>query len=246
MDRVVYVAMTGAKHTMRANQVNTNNLANINTTGFRADLAAFESRPIEGDGYPSRINAVTDTNGSDFSQGQITNTGRELDVAIEGDGWIAVQGPGGKEAYTRAGNLTINSAGMLLTQAGQPVLGNGGPITIPPYSKLEVGRDGTISTLPIGQQPNTVATVDRIKLVNPPTGQLVKSDDGLFKARDGKPQPADANVALVSGALETSNVNGVTALVNMIELSRHLEMQVKLIKSAEENDAATTQIMRLV
>lgn len=245
MDRVVYVAMTGAKHTMRANQVNTNNLANINTTGFRADLAAFQSRPIEGDGYPSRINAVAETDGADFSQGSTITTGRELDVAVKGDGWIAVQGADGKEAYTRAGNLTVNGAGMLLTEAGQPVLGNGGPIAIPPFSKLEIGKDGTISVLPVGQTPNTLAVVDRIKLVNPPTDQLVKSADGVFQTRDGAPQAPDANVSLVSGALETSNVNGVAALVNMIELSRHLEMQVKLIKSAEENDAATTQIMRL-
>lgn len=245
MDRVVYVAMTGAKHAMRANQVNTNNLANINTTGFRADLAAFQSRPIEGAGYQSRINAVAETDGADFSQGSIIDTRRELDVAVKGDGWIAVQGADGKESYTRAGNLTINGAGMLTTEAGHLVLGNGGPIAVPPSAKLEIGTDGTISVLPIGQTPNTLAVIDRIKLVNPPRDQLVKAGDGVFQTRDGTPQPADAKVALVSGALETSNVNGVTALVNMIELSRHLEMQVKLIKTAEENDAATTQLMRL-
>lgn len=245
MDRVIYVAMTGAKHTMRANEVNTNNLANINTTGFRADLAAFQSRPIEGAGYPSRINAVAETMNADFTPGSLITTGRELDVAVKGEGWIAVQGADGREAYTRAGDLTVNSAGMLLTAAGQPVLGNGGPIAVPPYSKIEIGRDGTVSVLPVGQAPNTLAVVDRIKLVKPPQDQLVKTGDGLFQTRDGAPQPADASVSLASGALETSNVNGVNALVNMIELSRHLEMQVKLIKQAEENDAATAQIMRV-
>lgn len=245
MDRVVYVAMTGAKHTLRANQVNTNNLANINTTGFRADLAAFQSRPITGDGYASRVNSVAETNGADFTPGSIISTGRELDIAVKGEGWIAVQGPDGREAYTRAGNLTINNAGMLLTEAGQPVLGNGGPIAVPPYSKLEIGSDGTVSVLPVGQTPNTLAVVDRIRLVNPPKDQLIKTGEGLFQTRDGAPQPPDAKVNVVSGSLETSNVNGVSALVTMIELSRHLEMQVKLIKQAEENDAATTQLLRL-
>ncbi len=245
MDRVVYVAMTGAKHTMRANQVNTNNLANINTTGFRGDLAAFQSRPIEGAGYPSRINSVAETNGADFTPGSLITTGRELDVAVKGEGWIAVQAADGGEAYTRAGDFTVNNAGMLLTAAGQPVLGNGGPIAVPPFSKLEIGRDGTISVLPVGQSPSTLAVVDRIKLVNPPREQLSKTAEGLFRTGDGVVQAADAEVTLVSGALETSNVNGVSALVNMIELSRHLEVQVKLIKQAEENDAAMAQVMRV-
>lgn len=244
MDRVIYVAMTGAKHTMRANQVNTNNLANINTTGFRGDLAAFQSRPIEGAGYPSRINSVANTGGSDFTPGSLITTGRELDVAVQGEGWIAVQAADGEEAYTRAGDFTVNNAGMLLTAAGQPVLGNSGPIAVPPFSKLEIGKDGTISLLPVGQAPNTLAVVDRIKLVNPPREQLSKTAEGLFRTGNGE-QPADANVTLASGVLETSNVNGVSALVNMIELSRHLEVQVKLIKQAEDNDAAMTQVMRL-
>ncbi|MEK7322164.1 MAG: flagellar basal-body rod protein FlgF [Pseudomonadota bacterium] len=245
MDRVVYVAMTGAKHTMRANQVNTNNLANINTTGFRGDLAAFQSKPIEGAGYPSRINSVTQSNGADFTPGSLITTGRELDVAVKGEGWIAVQTADGGEAYTRAGDFTVNNAGMLLTSAGQPVLGNGGPIAVPPFSKLEIGKDGTISVLPVGQAPSTLAVVDRIKLVNPPREQLNKTAEGLFKTADGATQAADAKVTLASGVLETSNVNGVSALVNMIELSRHLEVQVKLIKQAEENDAATAQVMRV-
>lgn len=244
MDRVIYVAMTGAKHTMRANQVNTNNLANINTTGFRGDLATFQSKPIEGAGYPSRINSVANTAGSDFTPGSLITTGRELDVAVQGEGWIAVQAADGEEAYTRAGDFTVNNAGMLLTAAGQPVLGNSGPIAVPPFSKLEIGKDGTISLLPVGQAPNTLAVVDRIKLVNPPREQLSKTAEGLFRTGNGE-QPADANVTLASGVLETSNVNGVSALVNMIELSRHLEVQVKLIKQAEDNDAATAQVMRL-
>src|SRR3569832_2971061 len=201
MDRVVYVAMTGAKHTMRANQVNTNNLANINTTGFRADLAAFQSRPIEGDGYPSRINAVAEPDGADFSQGATLTTGRDRDVAVKGEGWIAVQGADGKEAYSRAGNLTVNGAGTLLTEAGQPVLGIGGPIAIPPFSKFEIGKDGTISVLPVGQPPNTLAVVDRIKLVNPPTDHLVKSADGVFQPRDGVLLLLFAFVFLVCGVL---------------------------------------------
>lgn len=245
MDRMLYVAMTGAKNIMLAQAVNNNNLANINTTGFRADLASFQSMPINGAGYPSRTNAVVNGTSVDMSSGPLITTGRQLDVAVKGDGLIAVQGPDGNEAYTRAGDLKVNSAGMLVTGAGFPVMGNSGPIAIPPNEKLEIGADGTISILPIGQTPNTLAVVDRIKLVKAPADTLSKTSEGLLRPVTGDSLAADASVTMQSGVLETSNVNGINALANMIELSRHYEAQIKLMKAAEDNDAAGAQLLRM-
>ena len=245
MDEMVFLAMTGAKQTEYAQAINSNNLANISTTGFRADLHSFSSTPIDGPGIDSRINAVVDAYGTDFSAGAVASTGRSLDIAIQGDGFIAVQGPDGEEAYTRAGDLRINSGGLLSTGAGHLVMGEGGPVAIPPNNSLLIGGDGTISLQPLGQGPETLAIVDRIKLVNPDRGQLQKSSDGLLRLPEGETADPDAGVRLVSGALEQSNVNIAKTLVNMIELSRQYEMQVNVIKTAEENADVASQLMRL-
>ena len=245
MDRMLYVAMTGAAETLRAQTVNNHNLANVSTTGFRADLAAFQSRAVDGSGYASRVYATNGTVGWDKTSGALLSTGRDLDIAINGQGWIAVQGPDGKEAYTRAGNLQVDATGNLLTATGEPVLGDGGPINIPPYSSIFFARDGSISIVAQGQAPDTTATVDRIKLVNPADADIQRSDDGLFRLKNGSAAEPDANVQISSGMLESSNVNTAEAMVNMIELSRQFEMQVKAIRTAEENAAAASQLMKV-
>lgn len=245
MDRMLYVAMTGAKETLRAQTVNNHNIANVSTTGFRADLAAFQSRAVDGSGYASRVYATNTTTGFDQKTGALLSTGRDLDVAINGDGWFAVQDKDGKEAYTRAGDLQVDPAGNLVTASGQPVMGDGGPLNLPPYTSIFFARDGSISMVAQGQTPDATATVGRLKLVNPPAEQMVRGEDGLFRLKDGSTAPADANVQVGSGVLESSNVNAAQALVNMIELSRQFEMQVKAIRTAEENGAAASQLMRL-
>lgn len=245
MDRMLYVAMTGAKETMRAQTVNNHNLANVSTTGFRADLAAFQSRAVDGSGYASRVYATNGTVGWDKTSGALLSTGRDLDIAINGDGWIAVQGPDGKEAYTRAGDLKVDPTGALMTATGQQVLSDGGPINIPPYTSIFFARDGSISVVAQGQTPDTTATVGRIKLVKPPDAQIERGDDGLFRMKDGSVAPSDATVQVASGVLESSNVNTAAAMVNMIELARQFEMQVKAIRAAEENGAASSQLLRL-
>lgn len=245
MDRMLYIAMSGAKEILLAQANTTNNLANANTVGFKRDLEAFKAVPIEGPGYASRVYTQTEGTGTDFTQGPLITTGRPLDVALNGPGWIAVQGPNGQEAYTRAGELKINANGLLTTSQGYPVIGNSGPIAVPPHDKLDIAHDGTITVLPSGQQPNALAVVDRIKLVNPPDANLVKGLDGLMHARNGQPLPASADVSLVSGALEGSNVNTVNAMVKMISLARQFEMQVKMMKTAENNDQASAQLIRL-
>jgi len=244
MDRFLYVSMTGAKETLRAQTVNNHNLANASTTGFRADLRAFQSRAVAGAGYASRTYATNATVGWDASQGALTSTGRDLDVGIQGPGWIAVQGADGREAYTRAGDLRIEPTGLLLNGAGQQVMGEGGPISIPPHTSLMIAADGTISIVPVGQGPETTSQVGRIKLVNPPAESLVRGDDGLFRTVDGSDAPPDANVRVASGVLEASNVNIADAMVNMIELSRHFDLQVKAMRTAEENAAASAQLLK--
>lgn len=243
MDRLLYVAMSGARETVQAQTVNTQNLANASTTGFRADLQSFQSLPVNGPGYASRVYGMATDQGIDTSPGSVMGTGRALDVAINGDGWIAVQGPDGNEAYTRAGNLRVDSLGLLRTGAGRPVMGNGAPIAIPPAEKIEIAGDGTISIRPLGQ--STLAVVDRIKLVNPPSDRLQKGADGLVHLKGGDAAEADASVQLQVGALESSNVNTVEAMVNLIQLARQYETQVKMMANAEENDRASAQLMRM-
>jgi flagellar basal-body rod protein FlgF len=245
MDRLLYVAMTGARETMQAQAVNAQNLANASTTGFRADLQSFQSLPVNGPGHASRVYGVAESQGVDMSPGSAIGTGRELDIAINGDGWIAVQGPDGNEAYTRAGDLQVDSLGLLRTGTGRPVMGNGSPIAVPPFEKIEIAGDGTISIRPLGQGANAFAVVDRIKLVNPPSSELIKGDDGLIHLKGGASAEADANVEIQAGALESSNVNTVEAMVNLIQLARQYETQVKMMANAEENDRASAQLMRM-
>jgi flagellar basal-body rod protein FlgF len=245
MDRMVYLAMTGAKQTMLAQRLVSHNLANASTVGFRADLAAFESRDVLGPGYPSRVNAVAQHRGWDTHMGHIEPTGRPLDVAIQGEGWIAVQTGDGSEAYTRAGDLHLTPLGLLTTGAGHLVKGNKGPVAVAKPQNVEIGSDGSISVIPEGQQPNTVSIVDRIKLVNPPREELVKGDDGLFRRADGQETKPDANVRIKSGNLESSNVNVAEALVSMIELARRFELQVRAMTTAERNHQAATRMLQL-
>ena len=245
MDKMLYVAMTGAKNTMIAQAINNNNLANVNTVGFRADLASFQSLPINGTGYQSRINSVVKGTNVDLASGPLLSTGRDLDIAVKDEGLIAVQAPDGSEAYTRSGNMQINNAGILVTGAGTPVLGNSGPIAVPPHDKISIGADGTISMLPVGQTPNTLVIVDRIKLTKAPAGEMVKSSDGLLRTTGGDVLPTDSSITVQSGVVESSNVNSINALTNMIELARHYEAQVKMIKTAEDNDTASTQLLRM-
>ncbi len=246
MDRLLYVAMSGAKQTMLAQAVNTNNLVNAGTTGFREDLALFQSLPLQGGLLPTRVYAQAQHKGVNLTPGPTVETGRDLDVAVQGRGWIAVQDAQGREAYTRAGNLKVTALGALVTAEGLPVLGNSGaPIAIPPAAKVEIGRDGTVSVLPPGQTPQSLVVVDRIKLVDPEESRLYKAPDGLIRLRDGDYAEPAAGVTLRPGSLELSNVNMVEAMVNMIALARQFEMNVKLMNIAKENDSASAQLMRI-
>jgi flagellar basal-body rod protein FlgF len=245
MDRMLYVAMTGARETLRAQAANNHNLANASTTGFRADLSAFQARHVAGDGHQSRVYATVATTGFDDTLGTMMATGRDLDIAVQGDGYIAVQGPDGREAYTRAGDLRIDTSGQLLTGTGLPVLGDGGPVAIPPYTSLTIDADGTVWIVPLGQGPDTRAEVARIKLVNPSATDLEKGSDGLLRMQDGSDALPDAATSIASGMLESSNVNIADAMVNMIELQRRFDMQVRAMKTADDNGAASARLLSL-
>jgi len=244
MDRMIYVAMTGAREAMRAQSLVAHNIANASTTGFREVRRAVDSAPVGGPGLPTRVNPVSLPDAWNPNAGTMLHTGRDLDIAVQGQGWIAVQDAAGNEAYTRAGNLRINASGLLETASGELVKGSGGPISIPPFQQLYIGNDGQISIVPQGQSPNALAIVDRIRLVNPPPQEMVRADNGLFRMADGSEAPADATVSIASGELEASNVNSTAALVEMIELSRAYEMQVRAMHSADENAAASARLMR--
>jgi flagellar basal-body rod protein FlgF len=245
MDRLVYTAMTGARHVMEQQATVSNNLANATTTGFRAQLDTFRAVPVVSEGLPTRAFVVDSTVGSDWRAGPIQTTGRSLDIAIRDQGWIAVQSADGSEAYTRNGGLKITENGILQTTAGQTVIGDGGPITVPPDTNVTIASDGTISVIANDFQPGPSNTLGRIKLVNPDTKTLLRGDDGLFRIADGTVAQADANVRVVDGALEGSNVNPVDSMVNMISLARQFEMQMSLMKNAENNAAKATQILAL-
>ncbi|MDP1929041.1 MAG: flagellar basal-body rod protein FlgF [Thiobacillus sp.] len=245
MDRLIYTAMTGAKHTLEQQATTSHNLANATTTGFREQINQFRAVPIQGAIMPTRTFVVDSTTGSNFGPGAIQHTGRELDVAIQGEGWLVVQAADGSEAYTRNGSLKMDENGLLLTRDGLAVQSDSGPLSIPPGRSLAVAADGTISLLPDGSQPTGLTTIGRLKMVNPPAADLVRGDDGLFRMKNGEPAAADPAVSLLSGALETSNVNVVDAMVSMISLARQFDMQIKLLERAESNDSKASQLLSM-
>jgi flagellar basal-body rod protein FlgF len=246
MDKALYIAMTGGKHIERAQAIHANNMANAATTGFRADFEQARSMAIYyGDGLPTRTYALAENPGTDFAQGTVAETGNELDIALDGKGWIAVQGNNGKEAYTRAGALKTNVLGQLQTADGHFVLGESGqPLTIPQQEKIQISVDGTINVREQGQAPNSLGQLGRIKLVNPNDSQLQKGEDGLMYLRAGEPAvKLDDNIRVKSGFVENSNVNVVDEFTSIIALARQFDMNLKLMRSAEENTSAATKLL---
>jgi flagellar basal-body rod protein FlgF len=243
MDRGLYVAMTGAKQIMQAQAVNNNNIANASTTGFRADTVAFTSEPIYGPGYATRVNAVAGDSGVDFSSGVLISSGRALDIAVNGSGFIAVQGADGREGYTRAGDLHVTDSGAVVTSSGEAVLSETGPVQIPPATKVTIGSDGTVSVVQEGLSAAAQSQVDRIKLVNPKIKDLQKGPDGLLYLKSGGKAITDENVTVGSGVLESSNVNAAMSLVSMIELQRLYEFQIKSMNAADANEQSAERMM---
>tara|TARA_R110001592_G_scaffold83774_1_gene248084 strand:- start:1986 stop:2729 length:744 start_codon:yes stop_codon:yes gene_type:complete len=245
MDKALFIAMSGAKQSMLAQQAHANNLANVRTTGFKEDFTQARSMPVYGERFPTRAYAMTERPGTNFESGPLIQTGNNLDIAVKGEGWIAVQAEDGTEAYSRAGDLNIDINGQLRTGKGLPVLGNGGPIVLPPSSKIEIGADGTISVLPLGAGAVGLAQVDRIRLVKPDGADLEKGEDGLIHLKEGLAPPGfDATIQVEPGFLEGSNVNAVSALTDILSLSRQYELQVKLMSQADEISQSTARLLQ--
>ncbi|WNL47246.1 flagellar basal-body rod protein FlgF [Dyella sp. BiH032] len=245
MDRSIYVAMTGATQMMRAQTEVAHNLANADTVGFKAQMSAFQPLPVQGQGLGSRINGVAQGTGWDLRSGAQTDTGRALDVAVQGDGWLAVQTADGGEGYTRAGQLQLDADGVLTDMRGNPVMGDGGPITVPDATQISIGADGTVSVVPKGQGPDTSSVIGKLKLVNPAPDQLQLGEDGLMHLAGGGVAQADPAVTVKSGALESSNVNPSQTLVQMIQLSRQYELQVRAIRTADDNAQSATRLLQV-
>lgn len=235
MSELLMTVMDGARLVMKAQAVNANNLANASTDGFRAELVHVSSA---GD-------MESQTTTPDFAQGMIRTTANPLDISIDGEGWLVIQTPEGTEGYTRRGDLRVDSLGQLTNGAGQPVVGESGPIAIPPYSNISIANDGTISIQPLGQDSTTIAVIDRIKLALPDESRLRRGEDGIMRLPDRETAPPEATVRLQSGALEGSNVNAVAELLKMIDLSRQFEAQIRLMRSAEENSDTLAGILKL-
>ncbi len=245
MDKMLYVAMTGASQNALAQKAHANNLANISTSGFQRDLEQARSMPVFGDSFPARAYAMSERPATDFTPGAMQETGRDLDVAVGGDGWIAVQAPDGSEAYVRTASMNIDALGVLRAGNGMPIMGNGGPIAVPPEQKVEIGQDGTVSIRAMGEGPRVMAEVDRIKLVNPDLKNMTKGLDGMIHTKSGQPADADGSVQLVSGFLEASNVNAVEEMTSVLALSRQFELHVKMMTTAKEGDEAMARVLQI-
>ncbi len=245
MDRALFTAMTGAKNTMHAQAVHANNLANAATDGFKSDFVLAQAKMVEGEGWNTRHFVTASTAAIDFSSGTQKQTGRDLDVAIDGEGWMTIQEPDGRISYTRSGQLSVNSNGLLVNQSGEIIMGNAGPILIPEAEKIEIGFDGTISLRGVGQSPDTLTQIDRLRLVNPPKEFLTKESDGKIYADESVQVPLDATVRVRKGFLESSNVNTVDELTNIMSLARQFEMQIKVMNAVGEMVDRNAQLIRM-
>lgn len=238
MDRMIYLSMSGAKSMMQRQDTLANNLANVSTPGFRAELQAFRAVPVLGSGASTRVYALETTTGYDASPGVVTATGRNLDVAVSGKSWLTVQALDGTEAYTRGGSLDVSADGTLTTTSGITVLGDGGPIQVPPNTQISIGSDGTVSATAANGRSSPVG---RLKMVTP-EAPLTRGTDGLFRAADGE-LPADATARLQDGALEGSNVSAVETMIQMIAAARQFEAQMKILTTAEGDEKAAAQLL---
>ncbi len=244
MDRIIYTAASGANAVVARQQALANNLANVSTPGFRAEMSTYRAVPLNGSGAATRVFALEATAGHREQAGPITMTGRNLDVAARDNAYFAVQTLNGTEGYTRAGALEVREDGSLVNPQGLPMLDAGGaPIAVPPGATVQLGADGTISAR-VGNDPVTV--VGRLKLVTPtPDDPIKRGEDGFFRSPTGEPLPADPNARMQDGALEGSNVNPIEAMVGMIQVARQFEQQMRLLQPAEKNDQTASQLLGL-
>lgn len=245
MDRLLYISAVGLANIERAQTAHANNLANVSTNGFRADLARVTASEVSGDVYRARVYGVNEGAGVDLRPGPQNSTENPMDVAINGDGFFALALPDGGEAYTREGGFQVDNAGRLVDERGLQVMGRAGPISLPPFEKIVFGADGTITVLPQGQGPDGLVQVDALKIVKPEPAEIYKDASGLLMAHSGVPLPPAPDARVVAGFLEGSNVNAVHELTSILTLARQFELEVRMMKVAETNDEAASQLLRI-
>jgi flagellar basal-body rod protein FlgF len=245
MDRLIYTAYSGMRGSLSAQSAIANNLANANTIGFRADRTAFEALTLKGPTIEARAPSSMEVKDADMAAGAVVQTGRSLDVAIDGNAMMAVQADDGSEGYTRRGDLMVSPSGLLQTGDGHLVLGNGGPISIPASSSVTITPDGSVQIVAPGSDPKAPETVDRIKLVSPAGTQIAKAVDGLFRVVGDGVLPGDLDARVTTGALEQSNVNSAQMLVEMIQNQRSFDMRTKLLTTAKDLDEGGAALMRI-
>ena len=245
MDRVIYTSLSAMRGSSARQTAIANNLANAQTPGFRADMAEAQSLWLKGEGFDTRAVASEEVLGADMAAGTITQTGRDLDVAVQGDALLVVQAKNGEEAYTRRGDLQLSPSGLLTTGDGHPVQGAQGPVTIPPADSIKIDQEGRIFVVPAGGDPENPQEVDRLRMATPAGSDVVKGIDGLFRVKGGGILPDDPEARLVTRSIEGSNVAATTALVEMIEASRSWDTQLKMITDARDMDSATANLMQL-
>lgn len=247
MEPILYNSISGSRSDFKRQEIIANNLANINTPGFKADLYQAQTMYMNNANGNNQFSAhsfiTQNANGIYTSPGEIITTGRDLDVAIDGDGWMAVQDSQGREAYTRGGSLRLNPNGQLITASGKVVLGDGGPISIPPAQSIEIGSDGTISIVPLEGDVKSLAILDRIKLVTLDRNNIYKNDEGLIQLKSGA-ATANSNIKLQSGALEGSNVKAIDQMVAMISAGREFDAQMKLLSTVDDNGQKLAQLLQ--
>ncbi len=245
MDKLVYIASSGAARLEQAQAVHAHNLANVSTDGYRREFVQALTHALESPGYEARAYGVIDSPGFDLSPGTLIETGNNLDVAVQGDGFLTVGLPDGSEGFTRSGALQIDQFGRVMTKDGFQVIGGSGPIALPPFEQIVIGADGGITLQPAGQGPDALIQVDILKLVNPQAEEIAKTPQGVFVRKDGQAQPFDPRVRVSTGVIESSNVSAVTEMIDILSIAREFELSVRLMRTAEENDEAAASLLRV-
>lgn len=244
MDRFAYTALSGMRAALAAQDVTAHNIANASTAGFRKDVGNTQARALSG-GFGDRVLAAQSQLSAQMAGGEVNATGRSLDVALGGEAMLAVQAADGGEAYTRRGDLKIDANGLMVNGDGVPVIGSGGPITLPPAQRIDIAADGTISIQPLGAGPQEMVSIDTLKLVTPDARRIAKGDDGLFHLPKGETADADPEATITAGALEGSNVNAMASMIDLMDQSRTYELQVKMLGASRDLDQSSAELMRL-
>ena len=255
MDRFVYTALNGNLDATLPRLQLTNELANLSTTGFKRSFAiATKSLKIEGPGFDTRFEpSTTGIDRVSLTAGPKMVTGNPLDIAMNGNTVLGVTASNGDLAFTRRGDMRVNSAGQLEIGTGQVVRGQSGPLTVPPGYALEIAGDGSVyANSPDKSKPAASVLVGKLLLRESTGTGLERREDGLFKiagdqtAGGADIKPGSAAPSITNGTLEGSNVTPFDAMVRLMDFQRTFESRIKFIKEGSNLDEAGASMMKAV